>query len=117
MLQPVLPIIFALLAVTALAALGARRTHIPDSIFLVLVGLAIGFVPGIPRIALRPDLVMSLLLPPLLYRAGVNMSWRGFKANLRPILLYEGFVGHPLRKDFPKQQEQPLVPYRQVSGS
>ncbi len=33
-------------------------------------------------------------------------------ADLRPILLYEGFVGHPLRKDYPKQQEQPLVPYR-----
>ncbi len=32
--------------------------------------------------------------------------------DLRPILLYEGFVGHPLRKDYPKQQEQPLVPYR-----
>jgi len=87
MLQPVLPIIFALLAVMAFAALGARRTHIPDSIFLVLVGLAIGFLPGIPRLELRPDLVLSLLLPPLLYRAGVNMSWRGFKANLRPILL------------------------------
>ncbi len=87
MLQPVLPIIFALLAVTAFAALGARRTHIPDSIFLVLVGLAISFVPGMPRIALRPDLVLSLLLPPLLYRAGVNMSWRGFKANLGTILM------------------------------
>jgi NADH-quinone oxidoreductase subunit C len=37
-----------------------------------------------------------------------------FKGNpdLRPILLYEGFTGHPLRKDYPKQQEQPLVPYR-----
>ena len=33
-------------------------------------------------------------------------------ADLRPILLYEGFVGHPLRKDYPKRQEQPLVPYR-----
>jgi len=33
-------------------------------------------------------------------------------ADMRPILLYEGFVGHPLRKDYPKQQEQPLVPYR-----
>jgi len=33
-------------------------------------------------------------------------------ADLRPILLYEGFKGHPLRKDYPKQQEQPLVPYR-----
>ena len=37
-----------------------------------------------------------------------------FRGNpdLRPILLYEGFVGHPLRKDYPKVQEQPLVPYR-----
>ncbi len=33
-------------------------------------------------------------------------------ADLRPILLYEGFAGHPLRKDYPKLREQPLVPYR-----
>jgi len=32
--------------------------------------------------------------------------------DLRPILLYEGFQGHPLRKDYPKEREQPLVPYR-----
>jgi NADH-quinone oxidoreductase subunit C len=38
-----------------------------------------------------------------------------FRGNddLRPILLYEGFEGHPLRKDYPKQLEQPLVPYRE----
>ena len=37
-----------------------------------------------------------------------------FRGNpdLRPILLYEGFVGHPLRKDYPKLKEQPLVPFR-----
>jgi NADH-quinone oxidoreductase subunit C len=37
-----------------------------------------------------------------------------FRGNhdLRPILLYEGFAGHPLRKDYPKGREQPLVPYR-----
>ena len=37
-----------------------------------------------------------------------------FRGNpdLRPILLYEGFKGHPLRKDYPKMLEQPLVPYR-----
>lgn len=37
-----------------------------------------------------------------------------FRGNpdMRPILLYEGFKGHPLRKDYPKQKEQPLVPYR-----
>ncbi len=33
--------------------------------------------------------------------------------DLRPILLYEGFVGHPLRKDYPKDRAQPLVPYRE----
>jgi len=39
-----------------------------------------------------------------------------FRGNddLRPILLYEGFEGHPLRKDYPKLKEQPLVPYRDV---
>ena len=37
----------------------------------------------------------------------------GGNADLRPILLYEGFVGYPLRKDYPKLGEQPLVPYRE----
>jgi NADH-quinone oxidoreductase subunit C len=40
-----------------------------------------------------------------------GIAFRG-NEDLRPILLYEGFVGHPLRKDYPKEQEQPLVPYR-----
>ncbi len=40
-----------------------------------------------------------------------GIAFRG-NADLRPILLYEGFKGHPLRKDYPKQYEQPLVPYR-----
>jgi len=41
-----------------------------------------------------------------------------FRGNddLRPILLYEGFEGHPLRKDYPKQKEQPLVPYRAIEA-
>ncbi len=45
-----------------------------------------------------------------------GIQFRG-NDDLRPILLYEGFVGHPLRKDYPKQQEQPLVPYRPPQGS
>ncbi len=40
-----------------------------------------------------------------------GVRFRG-NADLRPILLYEGFVGHPLRKDYPKEREQPLVPMR-----
>jgi NADH-quinone oxidoreductase subunit C len=43
-----------------------------------------------------------------------GVVFRG-NADLRPLLLYEGFVGHPLRKDYPKQREQPLVPYRKSS--
>jgi len=57
--------------VTGFAALGARP--LAYSLFpfsLVLLGLALGFLPGMPRIELRPDLVLSLFLPPLLYRAG-----------------------------------------------
>jgi NADH-quinone oxidoreductase subunit C len=40
-----------------------------------------------------------------------GIAFRG-NDDLRPILLYEGFKGHPLRRDYPKQLEQPLVPYR-----
>jgi NADH-quinone oxidoreductase subunit C len=40
-----------------------------------------------------------------------GIGFRG-NADLRPMLLYEGFVGHPLRKDYVKEHEQPLVPYR-----
>jgi NADH-quinone oxidoreductase subunit C len=42
-----------------------------------------------------------------------GIKFRG-NADLRPLLLYEGFTGHPLRKDYPKRREQPLVPYRIV---
>jgi len=38
-------------------------------------------------------------------------------ADLRPILLYEGFVGHPLRKDYPMEREQPIVDYRQPGAA
>jgi len=42
-----------------------------------------------------------------------GIRFRG-NADLRPLLLYEGFSGHPLRKDYPKRREQPLVPYRRA---
>jgi CPA1 family monovalent cation:H+ antiporter len=86
LLLPALPIGFALVAVTAASALAARRLRLPQSIVLVLVGLLLSFMPFMPRVGLRPDLVLTLLLPPLLYSAGVGMSWRGFRAQLRPIL-------------------------------
>jgi NADH-quinone oxidoreductase subunit C len=37
--------------------------------------------------------------------------------DLRPLLLYEGFVGHPLRKDYPMDREQPIVEYRKQGAA
>ena len=76
-----------LLAVTAVTDAGSGRLGVPKSIVLVLIGAALSLVPGLRPVAIEPDFVMLLLLPPLLYSAGVGMSWRGFRANLRPILL------------------------------
>jgi len=78
---------FVLVAVTALTAAGARPLAMPHSILLVLVGIALAFVPGLPRVSLDPNLMLLLLLPPLLYSSGVGMSWGGFRANLRSIML------------------------------
>ena len=82
-----LPILFGLILATALSAVAARRLRIPLSILLVLLGLAAGFLPHMPRIAIRPDLMLLLLLPPLLYSSGVGMSWRSFRSDLAPILM------------------------------
>src|SRR2546428_4639712 len=81
-----LSLLFGLLvAIVALATL-ATRLRIPYAILLVLGGLLLGFVPGLPRIVLNPELVLVLFLPPLIYSSAWLTSWREFRANLRPIL-------------------------------
>ena len=76
-----------LVAVTALVNMSTQRLPVPHSILLVLVGVVLSFVPAMPTVTIDPELVLLLLLPPLLYSSGVGMSWRGFRANLRPIIL------------------------------
>ena len=73
-----------LVAVAALVTI-ARRLEIPYPILLVIGGLVLGFIPGLPSVELRPDLVFLLFLPPLLYWQALNTSMREFRANLRPI--------------------------------
>jgi monovalent cation/hydrogen antiporter len=75
-----------LIAVAALAML-AKKVALPYPVLLVIGGLALGFVPGLPAVKLEPDMVFLFLLPPLLYPAAVFTSWRDFRANLSPILL------------------------------
>src|SRR6267142_4843335 len=80
-------ILLVLLAVLVAAALIARRLNTAPSIVLVLGGVALALVPGLPRIELAPEFVLLVILPPLIYSAGVAMSWREFRFNLRPISL------------------------------
>ena len=80
-------IFLILLAVLAGAALIARRINVAPAILLLLTGIALAFVPGMPSLELPPELVLLVVLPPLIYSASVAMSWREFKHNLRPIIL------------------------------
>jgi monovalent cation/hydrogen antiporter len=65
----------------------AQRMEVPYPIVLVLGGLVVGAIPGIPDITLNPDLVLVVFLPPLLYSAGIFADLQALRSNLRPILL------------------------------
>lgn len=79
----------AVLAITVAIALLfeiARRISVPYPSLFVLGGLALGFVPGLPRISLEPDLVLLVFLPPLLFEAAVETPARDLKTDVWPIL-------------------------------
>ncbi|HEY6382522.1 MAG TPA: Na+/H+ antiporter [Pseudolabrys sp.] len=76
-----------MLGLLAAVAVAAKRLNVAPSILLVIAGIGIAFVPGLPRIELAPEVVLLVILPPLIYSAGVAMSWRDFRFNLRPITL------------------------------
>jgi Na+/H+ antiporter len=78
-------ILALLAATTALVAL-ARRLDIPYPILLVIGGLVLGFVPGLPKVELEPELIFVLILPPILQSAAFFTPVRDFRAQLRPIL-------------------------------
>src|SRR5271170_986468 len=80
--------ILLLLAVLVAVAVVARRLNTAPSSLLVIAGIALALAPGLPRIELAPELVLLGILPPLIYSAGVAMSWREFRFNLRPIALF-----------------------------
>ena len=80
-------LILSLALLTAALSVGARRLNQSSPILALWVGIVVSFLPDVPTVVLGPEVVLLLLLPPLLYASGVGMSWRGFRANLRPILL------------------------------
>jgi monovalent cation/hydrogen antiporter len=78
-------VLLVLLVAVATLLVLAPSLRIPYPILLVLGGLALGFVPGIPQITLPPDLVLIAILPPLLYSAAFYTSLRDLRQNVIPI--------------------------------
>jgi len=82
----VLSLLLAMFLAVALLSTLADRLHASTPVVMLIAGVALALLPGVPAITLDPDLTLLALLPPLLYSSSVGMSWRGFRANLRPIL-------------------------------
>ena len=88
-LEVVILLLGVVLALTTLA----QKIVVPYPILLVIGGLVLGLVPGLPVVILRPDLVFLVFLPPILWAAAYFTSWREFRYNIRPIsLLAVGLV-------------------------
>ncbi|TVT39443.1 Na+/H+ antiporter [Hymenobacter setariae] len=79
-------VIFLMALLVGLSAV-APKLKLPYPVLLVLAGGLLALIPGLPPLKLEPDLVFFIFLPPLLYEASYNTSWREFVANRRPILL------------------------------
>jgi Na+/H+ antiporter len=106
-----LVLISLLVAVSVLAA-ASRAINVPYPIVLVLGGLVMGFVPGIPEVELEPEMVLVIFLPPLLYSAAFFASLRDLRYDLRTISLMAiglviatacavAVVAHALIEDLP----------------
>jgi Na+/H+ antiporter len=80
-------IVLALLVAIVAVGLAARQLELPAPALLVVGGLVIALVPGLPRVEFDPHLIFIIFVPPLLFRAALLASWRDLRANVRPILL------------------------------
>jgi Na+/H+ antiporter len=88
-----LTLLFLVLLVAGLTTL-AQRFKIPYPIVLFIGGVVLSLLPHLPQIALNPDVVFLVVLPPLLYVGGFNTSWRDFHKNIVSILMLAfGLVG------------------------
>src|SRR5258708_40165218 len=90
-----LVLILLLFLVVGFGAL-AKRIELPYPIVLVIAGLVMSLIPGIPRVLLHPDVVFLAILPPLLFGAAFSTSWREIPSNLvstaLPAFLFVGLA-------------------------
>ena len=77
--------VIAIAVIVAVAAF-SRRLGIAAPIFLVLVGVGLSYLPGLPRIRVPSEFVLDVLLPPILYAAAIKLPFVDFRRNLGTIL-------------------------------
>ncbi len=80
-------LLLALVAASVALALLAERLRLPYAVVLVVGGMALAFVPGLPTVRLDPGLALALFLPPFLQLSAQRTDWQAFRGALRPILL------------------------------
>ncbi len=77
-------VIFILAIMIGISAL-ADKIKLPYPILLIVAGIAVGFIPTMPVIELNPEVIFLIFLPPLLYDAAFNISFKDFKTNINTI--------------------------------
>src|SRR6476620_4802347 len=90
--MPGVELVVLMLAVSAALRLVARRLGVPHPVLLVLAGLALVFVPGLPQVEFDPETLFLLFVPPLLYWGALNTSLRDFRLHFWPIAHYGTLV-------------------------
>jgi Na+/H+ antiporter len=77
-------VLFLVILATVVATF-ARRLRVPAPSLLVIAGVVVGLLPGVPTIVVTPDVVSLVVLPPLLFAAGEELPWRDLRAVWRPV--------------------------------
>ena len=78
-------VVLVILAVMIGLSAVADKVKLPYPVLLITAGIGIGFIPAIPDIELNPEIVFLVFLPPLLYDAAFNISFKTFKTNINTI--------------------------------
>ncbi|MGW1881426.1 Na+/H+ antiporter [Streptomyces sp. NPDC001970] len=77
--------VLVLVVLATAVATGARRWRIPAPSLLVVAGLAVALIPGVPEVRVSPEAIGLVVLPPLLYASAEELSWRELRAVWKPV--------------------------------
>ncbi len=78
-MHTILPFLLAMVAIIVLLNMWATKLKIAYPILLVVGGLLISFIPGLPVVKIDPNLIFFIFLPPLLYEAAWTISFKEMK--------------------------------------